>query len=318
MKTKITFLSLGLLFLSFNLLAQKTSKLVVFSENGERFFLTVNGAQQNQEASTQVTADNLTGDFHRVSVQFEDNSLGTASQNFALDPGMEQKAVVKLRRNGSYAIRPFGEPTPLMAQKVEAPESIAPAPSAPAQMPEKVEHRHDGGTVSTTTTTTTRSNSGGGENIRMEVGVGDVGIDVRVAVNDGGVHSNTQTNTTITETRTASAQNVEPAPAPAVTEEVVRCAPMEPSAFNKAKSSISGKSFADDKKTTARQILRSNCMSTDQIIEVMGLFSFEDDKLDFAKMAYERCSDAENYWKLNDAFTFSASIEELDEYLQGK
>jgi hypothetical protein len=59
-------------------------------------------------------------------------------------------------------------------------------------------------------------------------------------------------------------------------------------------------------------------MSTDQIIQVMGLFSFEESKMEFAKAAHEKCSDKQNYWKLNDAFTFESSIDELNEFLQTK
>jgi len=50
----------------------------------------------------------------------------------------------------------------------------------------------------------------------------------------------------------------------------------------------------------------------------MNTFSFEDTKLEFAKYAYERTYDIGNYYKLNDAFSFESSIEELNEYTQGR
>ena len=48
------------------------------------------------------------------------------------------------------------------------------------------------------------------------------------------------------------------------------------------------------------------------------MFSFEDSKLDFAKYAYERTYDIDNYYKVNDAFTFESSVDELNEYIQAR
>lgn len=322
MKKRITLAVLSAFVLSFGVFSQKTSTLEVFSENGEKFSLAINGVSQNDAPSTNVKAEGLIGDFHRVSVTFEDASLGSVNQNFALDPGMYQRAGVVLRRNGKYAIRPFGEPVALAEAPVAAPEPAA-LPDRRAEMPRggAAEEMTVPDPEITTTTTTTTTRTGSGESVRMDIGIGDQRVGVNVEVNDPtqeSVHSTTVIETTETRVTTA-ARASEPAPVnPPAEEKVEVCAPMASGAFAGAKRSVASKSFADEKKTTARQILRSNCMSTDQIIEMMGAFSFEDDKLDFAKMAYDRCSDPENYWKLNDAFTFGATIEELDEFLQSK
>jgi len=50
----------------------------------------------------------------------------------------------------------------------------------------------------------------------------------------------------------------------------------------------------------------------------MLLFSFEATRLDFAKFAYKYTYDISNYYKLNDAFTFESSIEELNNFINGK
>lgn len=94
--------------------------------------------------------------------------------------------------------------------------------------------------------------------------------------------------------------------------------PMSSNDFENAKKSISNRSFEDSKLTLARQITSNNCLTCDQIVEIMNLFSFEDSKLEFAKFAYDYVYDISNYYKINDAFTFEMTIEELDEYLQGK
>ena len=68
----------------------------------------------------------------------------------------------------------------------------------------------------------------------------------------------------------------------------------------------------------AKQITRSNCLLTSQVSELMGLFSFESQKLEFAKFAYEFTYDKGNYYKVNDVFGFESSIRDLEEYLKGK
>ncbi len=78
------------------------------------------------------------------------------------------------------------------------------------------------------------------------------------------------------------------------------------------------KSFEDTKMTMAKQVGSGRCFTVAQVKGVMGLFSFEDSKLDFAKYAYERTYDIDNYYKVNDAFTFESSVDELNEYIQAR
>ena len=50
----------------------------------------------------------------------------------------------------------------------------------------------------------------------------------------------------------------------------------------------------------------------------MQSFDFESTKLEYAKFAYDFTYDKGNYFKVNDAFDFESSIEELDEYIHGR
>ena len=94
--------------------------------------------------------------------------------------------------------------------------------------------------------------------------------------------------------------------------------PMSPTEYADAKTSIESKSFEETKMTTAKQVGRDRCFTAEQVKGIMNTFSFEDTKLEFAKYAYERTYDIGNYYKLNDAFSFESSIEELNEYTQGR
>jgi len=90
---------------------------------------------------------------------------------------------------------------------------------------------------------------------------------------------------------------------------------MSTQSFANAKQTISAKSFEDDKIKVAQQIAGTNCLKSYQVKEIMMLFSFEDSKLKFAKYAYHHTSDLGNYYTINDAFTFSTSIDDLNNYI---
>ena len=93
---------------------------------------------------------------------------------------------------------------------------------------------------------------------------------------------------------------------------------MAPASFTKAKDNISAGSFEDSKMTVAKQVTKANCLTAAQIAEVMGLFSFEDSKLQYAKYAYDFCYNQGDYYELNAAFTFESSIEDLNQFLESK
>jgi hypothetical protein len=94
--------------------------------------------------------------------------------------------------------------------------------------------------------------------------------------------------------------------------------PMSPSDFESAKSSIASKTFENTKLEVAKQIIGSNCLTSDQVKQLMKVFEFESTKLDFAKYAYKRTYDKGNYYKVNDAFEFESSIGDLQEYIKGE
>ncbi len=86
--------------------------------------------------------------------------------------------------------------------------------------------------------------------------------------------------------------------------------------FDDIKENINSKSFSDTKITVLKEAMPTRCISSVQVKELMGLFSFETDKLTVAKYLYKFTSDKQNYYKVNDGFSFSTSIEELKDYLK--
>jgi hypothetical protein len=97
----------------------------------------------------------------------------------------------------------------------------------------------------------------------------------------------------------------------------IGCAiPMTENDFREAKRTIGNSSFEDTKFNTAKTIFGQNCLTVTQVTEICGMFSFEETKLKFAKFAYSKTYDKGNYFKVGNIFTFDASRNELDNFIQ--
>jgi hypothetical protein len=92
--------------------------------------------------------------------------------------------------------------------------------------------------------------------------------------------------------------------------------PVSSSEFEKMTSSIKAQSFEETQLKIAKQALKSNCLSSSQIKGICKLFSFEESKLDFAIFAYKYCTDKNNYYTINDIFTFSSSVDSLNDAIE--
>ena len=83
-------------------------------------------------------------------------------------------------------------------------------------------------------------------------------------------------------------------------------------------NTIENQSFSDDKVRVSKQIIRTNCITLNQLLQFLEQFDFDGSKLEIAKFAYDYVYDLENYYKVYNVFSFSSSGKELDEYIQSK
>ena len=90
---------------------------------------------------------------------------------------------------------------------------------------------------------------------------------------------------------------------------------MSAGSFTKMKESIEAKPFSDTKMSTAKVATKNNCLSVNQVKEIAKLFSMDEDKLTYAKFAYNYCIDKANYYQVGDVFSFSTTTDELNEFL---
>lgn len=177
----------------------------------------------------------------------------------------------------------------------------------------------------------TNSTTAGG-NVGMNINVDGMNMGINMNVPNMDVET---TGTTTTTTRTTTSTSSSNSTVPAHTTRPSEPSPTQPSnatisgngnctrsmdaaSFGKAKQTIESKGFDDTRLSTAKQVAKANCLTTDQILVIMKIFGFEDSRLEFAKYAYDYCFDQNNYYTLSDAFTFDSSTEELNEYIESK
>jgi hypothetical protein len=88
--------------------------------------------------------------------------------------------------------------------------------------------------------------------------------------------------------------------------------------FNERLAAVNRESFDDKRLNKAKQVFDDEILSTNQVINVVKVFSFDDSKLDFAKWAYSRTLDKKNYYKVEDQFSFSSTKSNLGNYVKSQ
>ena len=91
---------------------------------------------------------------------------------------------------------------------------------------------------------------------------------------------------------------------------------MDDREFRQVLQSIDKEWLETNKLKSATQIVRSNSLTSAQVKQLVLMFSFESNKLDLAKQAYQNTVDKKNYYIINDAFSFNSSKEELARFIR--
>ncbi|MBK6752767.1 MAG: DUF4476 domain-containing protein [Flavobacteriales bacterium] len=317
--------------LAFGPLAAQTTDLVFFSDDGLKFTLLVDGDQKNAKPASRVVASGIRNEQPMLIINFEDPGVAPIKKAGYFPLGMEYTMMITTNKKGEKVIRATGQAALGNSGALVIDEK--PRPTEFRDDNPAVLENPSGTTGSTVIVTEQTIQPLDGEHVHMNVDMNGVGVNMNVNVT--GTTSATSTTTTTTTTTTYvvdespnTTATRPPAPEPEPEPEVyympgytgrIGCPwPMSPSEFADAKTSIGSKSFEDTKMSMAKQVVSDRCVTVDQVKGVMQLFSFEESKLDFAKFAYDHTYDLSNYYKLNDAFTFESSVDDLSTFLRDR
>lgn len=329
MKFKIFFLMFIITLISNNIYSQCLSQLTIFHQDGEKFWVIIDGVKQNTAPQYTIFLDSLKGDFVKVKIIFDNEKIKDINKTIPLkdenDKCVHSKYVIKKVKN-EYVMRLYSyEPIIIGSKNNELVNDVQlnnqqPQQELNVQQPQQVQqnlqlhqpanqNQQQGGIGATIIDPTT------GQPISVNVSFNVPVTDPQNINQPQQEFSQNQVQKPIQ----TQVQNIEKQPQFQQQPQQISPTyyqPMSPEDFASAKASISSKSFEDSKLTLAKQIAASNHLTSKQVKEIMQLFSFEDSKLDFAKYAYKYVYDPNNYYIVNDAFKFSSSIDELNEFIK--
>lgn len=314
---KKTFIFFAFLITGIATLNAQYANLVIFTEESQPFTLIVNGQQQNEFPETNVKITDLPAPSYKVRIIFDDPKLKPINKTIYLRPGMESTYCIKYVKKGLTLrfMNEFPAEDQYLMVEGQMVTDFLPQGFIPGQQRQQAQ---------TQTTTTIINNTTVNNNINVSTeGVGNTVTLVNKNEETGGQNAGVTTGTQTGQTGQTGypGQTGEPVfpdrydPLPGYGGPYGCRNAIRPEEFESMKYSISEKTFEDTKLTIAKQIVRSKCILSFQVRELMMLFTFEDTRLDFAKFAYAYTYDIGNYYKVNDAFTFESSIEELNNFI---
>jgi hypothetical protein len=85
--------------------------------------------------------------------------------------------------------------------------------------------------------------------------------------------------------------------------------------FNNLRNAVKDSNFDDQRLEIAKQGIKANTLSIDQIRALIDVFSFESSKVEIAKFAYNYTPDKNRYTELYSVFKFSSSTDEVIKYI---
>ncbi|MEI6312771.1 MAG: DUF4476 domain-containing protein [Bacteroidota bacterium] len=85
--------------------------------------------------------------------------------------------------------------------------------------------------------------------------------------------------------------------------------------FNSMQATIQNISFSSTKVSQIKTLMNTRCFTANQVKLLMNQLDYENDKLEIAKYGYAKCIDKNNYFSVNDAFSYSSSITQLNDYI---
>ncbi len=316
-------------FFSALMFAQSKVNLIVFSEAGDPFYAYVNGIRQNDKPETNVK---ITGISPNISLRvvFENRALPELKKNMPLEAGFEHTVRIKKDAKKQVKLTYFGQ-TPISDEPTAGVATVPyhsvenPAPAASSSEVSSTQATQTGNTTVTSSTTTTTRGTTTNDNVAVNMNAAGVGITMNVAGMDnaGAVQMSSTSSTTVTTTRSSSTGNISDNNTVA-SEPVVNSAPaatgcsgaMSPSSFASMKKSVESKPFSDTKMSTAKVATKNACLTISQVKEICKLFSMDDEKLTYAKYAYDHCVDKSNYYQVSEVFAFSGTTDEFNKFLE--
>ena len=273
--------------------------------------------RQNELPETNVKITGLNAEFYKLKVIFSNTSIGEKNFNLYMNTGTETSYSIRKNNKGEYVIRLVSEVPIAQAVDQQPTQTVIKYHDNPAAAPVV-------GTITQHTETTSQSATTAGD---MSGGAQITDNDANITISPSGKSGEDEkAHTTVVHTTTTTTHTFVSRPSPihpasyltGYTGPIGCPVPLSSDEFTDMKATIADKKFEDTRMSIAKQTLSDRCVFSDHVKEVMLFFTFEENRLEFAKYAYDFTYDIGNYANVNDAFKFESSTEELNKFLQSR
>lgn len=321
---KITLLLLATIY-SFMLVAQDKpkGKISFFSQDGVKFWVVVNGVKQNTEPNYAVNDIEVDFDWGKARIVFQDpkiTPIDKTVQVVDVDGNVcSVKYIIKKKKKG-YDISNFSaaytviwkNPNPTIDNEDNNNNKVN---NNTNNQTNNNQNNNNQGTTQNTTTN---------DEFNLNVKVNENGMTTTTTNNQANgiiVSNNTNPNNNQNKTNNNNSNPINNTtvvtnnPVPGYTGRTGCTNVVTEMNFKQMISTLKAKTFESDKLTIAKQLFKTNCYTVAQIKDILTLFTFESNRLDLAKFAYSCTFDFDNYYQLNELFTFNSSVEDLNDYI---
>lgn len=342
-------LALVAILTSFIASAQSGGTFTIFAEEGQKFWLIINGERYNQTPQARVVAKGVEGTRAKIKVIFEDKKLGTYDDAVYVrdvDGDLVYSTWLLRRKKDKWVMRLSDyDDGGKMQDAVNGKERGKPERADDSKMAPKKEPTEEQQTEEDHTTVPSMEIDMPGAVVKTDK-KGNTNVKVTmpgVTIEDQDGQTTTTTTTTKTTRTTTKKTNPQhiihmKLPDPKVTipttddPRVGQPVPQEPakpvattapagvkaisaSAYSSLLANIKRQGFEETRLKLAKSAVAKNLFTTDQIMGLVKAMNFEASRLDLAKAAYKNCSDKDHYLDITQAFNFSASTDELNEFI---
>lgn len=291
------------------------SNLSIFNNNGQSFYVVLNGIRQNSKPETNVQVAQIKNGSYAVKVIFADGKTPDIDKNFMIDAPYDITARIIFKK-GKGKLQLMGqEPTHGVLQ-----EAVVYRPNDAAVYSDMIPIQ----TTTTTTTTTTGTVPDENVNLNMNLSVGGVNVNLNANASATGLG----TGATITETTTSSSTTTTQInnQANAQHQQVIAQVQQAPlsnrvnctktmNRLEAFKAELQDQSFEEDRLEALQLELKSTCLTTAQAEQLIDLFTFDENRLEVAKYLSDRLTDRDNAGALAKKLTFDSSKMEYRRYI---
>lgn len=268
------------------------SNLSIFNNNGQSFYVVLNGIRQNSKPETNVQVAQIKNGSYAVKVIFADGKTPDIDKNFMIDAPYDITARIIFKK-GKGKLQLIGqEPTHGVIQ-----EAVVYRPTDAANYSDMMPIQTTGATNTT--------------GINMNVNVQETpNTTIQIS------HSNTTTTTTTQTNNQVNAQHqqviaqVQQAPLSSR----VNCTKTM-NRLEAFKVELQDQSFEEDRLEALQLAMKSTCLTTAQAEQLIDLFTFDENRLEVAKYLSDRLTDRDNAGALAKKLTFDSSKMEYRRYI---